>query len=56
MAKAKRTTKGITTRPVASLVKKDLSSIRAQADKLRTFLKDPNIVAIRICECCIQVK
>jgi hypothetical protein len=58
MAKAKRATapRGtLSTRPVASLVKKDLTAIRAQADKLRTFLKDPNIAAIRICECCIQI-
>jgi len=57
MARSKRTAapKGLKTRPVASLVKKDLSAIRAQADRLRSFLKDPNVAAIRICECCIQV-
>lgn len=41
--------------PVSSMVKKDLAGIRAQADKLKVFLKDPGVAAIRVCECCIQV-
>jgi hypothetical protein len=57
MARSKRAapSRTVTNRPVAALVKKDLTAIRAQADKLRTFLKDPSVAAIRICECCILI-
>jgi hypothetical protein len=52
---AKGAAVGIKARPVSSMVKKDLASIRAQAASLKAFLKDPGVAAIRVCECCIQV-
>jgi|KBSSwiStaDraftv2_1062776.scaffolds.fasta_scaffold460027_2 hypothetical protein len=38
-----------------ALVKKDLKGIKDYASRLNTFLKDPGLAAIRICECCINV-
>jgi hypothetical protein len=41
---------------ISSLVKKDLKQIRDYAAAINKSLKDPGLVAIRICECCVQVK
>jgi hypothetical protein len=38
-----------------ALVKKDLKGIKDYAARLNSFLKDPGLAAIRICECCINV-
>jgi hypothetical protein len=44
-----------TIRQVSSLVKKDIASLQAHANRLNSFLKSPGAVAIKICECCINV-
>jgi hypothetical protein len=40
---------------ITSLVKKDLKQIKDYAAAINRQLKDPGLVAIRICECCVQV-
>lgn len=40
---------------ITSLVKKDLKQIKDYASAINKSLKDPGLVAIRICECCVQV-
>ncbi len=41
---------------ITSLVKKDLKQIKDYASAINKTLKDPGLVAIRICECCVQVR
>lgn len=58
MAKTKATLPTLpaaTTREISSMVKKDIASLQAHADRLSSFLKSPGAAAIRICECCINV-
>jgi hypothetical protein len=38
-----------------SIVKMDLDQLESYVARLDQFIKDPGLVAIRICECCIQV-
>jgi hypothetical protein len=52
---AKSTLPSASVRQVSSLVKKDIASLQAHADRLSAFLKSPGAAAIRICECCINV-
>jgi hypothetical protein len=40
---------------LTSMVKKDLQQIKDYAAALNKSIKDPSLVAIRICECCVQV-
>ena len=55
MAKSKATLTDTSVRQVSSLVKKDIASLQAHADRLSSFLKSPGAAAIKICECCINV-
>ncbi|MDD5559356.1 hypothetical protein [Candidatus Methylomirabilis sp.] len=55
MAKSKAELSEINVRQISSLVKKDIASLQAHADRLTSFLKSPGAVALRICECCINV-
>ncbi|GAA4970262.1 hypothetical protein HD597_005246 [Nonomuraea thailandensis] len=38
-----------------SLVKFDLTDLKAYTDRLNGFLNEPGAIALRICECCINV-
>ncbi len=40
---------------VTSIVKKDIKQLGAYVDNLNSILKDPGVVALRICECCIDI-
>jgi hypothetical protein len=40
---------------ITSLVKKDLKQVREYAAAINKAMKEPSIVAMRICECCVQV-
>ena len=40
---------------ITSLVKMDLKQVRAYAAAINKAMKGPGIVAMRICECCVQV-
>lgn len=40
---------------VTSIVKKDVHQLRDYVDNLNSVLKDPGAVAIKICDCCINV-
>ncbi|HEY7289090.1 MAG TPA: hypothetical protein VH583_04570 [Vicinamibacterales bacterium] len=45
---------------VQSLVKKEISSIRADAARLSAFLKSvqagPERLSIKVCDCCIKIE
>ena len=38
-----------------SVIKMDMKGLRDYAARLNEFVEDPGLVAIRICECCIQI-
>jgi hypothetical protein len=40
---------------VKSIVKKDVGQLTRYVAGLNSILKDPNVVALRICECCINI-
>lgn len=40
---------------VRSIAKKDAAMLKRYVTKLDSFMKGPDAVALRICECCIQV-
>ena len=40
---------------VTSIVKKDVRQLTEYVANLNSILKDPGMVALRICECCIDV-
>ncbi len=40
---------------VTSIVKKDVNQLEAYVKNLNSILKDPGVVALRICECCINI-
>jgi len=39
-----------------SVVKMDVSELKTFTNRVNDFLQDPDVVAIRICECCINVE
>lgn len=39
-----------------SVVKMDVSELKNFTNRVNDFLKGPDVVAIRICECCINVE
>ena len=59
MAKSKATVtvaqSDASVREITSMVKKDIASLKAHADRLTTFLNSPGAAAIRVCECCINI-
>jgi hypothetical protein len=41
--------------PVMSVAKLSPDELKAYTDRLNGFLHSPGLVAIRICECCINI-
>jgi len=41
--------------PVKNVIKMDHSEIREYFNEMSSFLKQPGSVALRLCECCIDV-
>ncbi len=42
--------------PVVSMAKMDIDELRAYTKKLNAFVAQPGPMAIRICECCVDVQ
>ncbi len=42
-------------KPMVSMAKMDITELKAFTSRLSEYLKEPELVAIRICECCVDI-